>query len=102
MTPTADLIRLKIGMIRVMAARKERGPCADRLTRYSTACDDLSRLVGVDMDFREMGSVGSAWLLDDPIRKERVLLKFWRDMVVWLLRKAVKICQQTDSKVKSS
>lgn len=81
---------LKTAMARAINAKKEHGSMDDVLRRYSSACEHLRILVDVDIHYREIGNVSLAWWEANPIQRQRVLLKFWREMIEWLLLKGAK------------
>ena len=101
MTTTVDQKQLKMAMLRALFAKKERGQIADIIRRYSNVCDDLSMLLLINLDFKEMGKVSTSWLESPKSlyeQKERLIMNFWRSMLQWMLRKAHKFLHEAESR----
>lgn len=95
---TIDQIEQKLNtaMLSALFAKKERGQIIDIIRRYSKVCDDLSTLLSINLNFKEMGRVSNSWLETDKtlyVQKKRLIMKFWRDMLHWMLMKANKSLQ---------
>ena len=73
-----------------LRARRERGGEKAVLRRYEQVCARLSGELGVPIDFLVCGREGRAWRAVKPHsgQRYRLLLKFWREMIGWLLRMA--------------
>ena len=86
-----DTKQIQKAMVRALFAKKEHGLLEDVVLRYSIACHDLSRVLSVDLNFLEMGQISNDWLKEPShsvVKKQRLLMSFWRDMLQWLLAKA--------------